>query len=496
MEIMTNIIKLLLLFFFFLTTMYSQNLSQRDAETFIDLLINESKDLEKFFDTEELSLSKRLGIKYLGIKHKFLISNNIDNSIKKRISNNQAGFKYIIQHLENNYSKLVLEIPKEKVKLGYIFHNSKLISKPNYYSRDWAKLNSKYFIFHPSDSTLLNPYSIKNLDAFVDRILAALKFNDVEIKKLEDEKIHYFLCKDESEIKQLTSYASRGQYYLANDYIISTFNNHYHEIIHLLINYKLKTNNLYTLPILQEGVAVAFGGRGGKEPKIILDMGAFLVRSNFLDYKMLLSKSDFYQYDASMSYPVAGLYVIFLIESLGIEEFLKLYIKYSSDAVGISQMQIDLNELPINTDWEKYVTEIQNERLINISEIDENKFASELIENENIIVYENKTEYLIKLKNSIGLKQKNNHYNYNSKLFSELFPSDKYQNEKYIILSNSEEVSIYNLFTNNLLAKYVRGFSTDNKSVQQKSGYHIFSIKKNLFDESLESMQFVRINTL
>ena len=59
-------------------SLYSQNLSQIRADEFISKLIKNSNDLEKFVLSQELKISKRLNIKYEGVKNKFLISYDID----------------------------------------------------------------------------------------------------------------------------------------------------------------------------------------------------------------------------------------------------------------------------------------------------------------------------------------------------------------------------------------------------------------------------------
>jgi len=484
------------IFFFFFVSIftYPQTLSPKEAESFIQALLTNSDELGEYFDSSEVMLSKRLGISYSGVKFKSLISLDIDPLIKAQIIDKQLNYEYEIKSLQNDFSKLVVSIPKKKLSYEFIFAKSKFLSKPGYYSRDWVRIKSKYFEFHTSDSSLLNEYSIHKLDSFVENILELLGCSKEEIKKLEKEKIHYFLCRDDAEITKLTGYSARGLYYIANDFIISVFNCHYHEILHLLINYKLKSLSLFTVPLLQEGFAVAFGGRGGNESDIILGMGFFLVKSNFIDYEMLLSKSSFYQFDASMSYPVAGLYTKYLIDAIGIEKYLELYRKYSSSLDELEKTKISNDDLPQKIKWLNYIDINSNSNPISITTIDKQYFPIIVVENEDFSIYTNSNAYLIKVKNTIGFKSKSIK-NYRSKLFTELYPNQNYNNEKYIISANSEEVSIYNLLTNNLVAKYVKGFSFDNKSVNEENGFFEFSVKREIFDDNLEDLQFVKVGS-
>ena len=478
----------LLLFSIFLP---AQSLSSEQAESFIKALVTNSAELDGFFDSTESALSSRLGITYQEIKFKQLISIDIDRKIKNGIAKNEIKYNCEIIPLEKNYSKLVVGIQGNNREYEYYFNNSKLISRPYYYSRNWNHLTSKYFVFHTNSTSLLNEYSINKLDSFVEAMLENLRCSEDEKQHLRDEKIHYFLCRNDTEINNLTGYTARGLYYIPNDYIISTFNCHYHEICHLLINYKLKSLKLYTQPLFQEGFAVAFGGRGGKEPNVILSMGSFLEQSNFVSYQSLLSRLDFQQLDASMTYPVAGLYTKFLIESIGIKSYLELYRKYSYTALEDPSVTINPGDLPSVSIWNDFLKNQTDLNPIKVSNIDFAGFPNTIKESDNVSIYANEEEFLVKLKNSVGLKPGNITI-HESKLFAELLPNSMYEGEEYLITANTDEVSIYNLFTNNLIAKYVKGFSVYNKIVTQDNGYFTFTVIKEIFDEGLDNFTITK----
>jgi len=486
---MSKILKTLLLIFIFVTEVNSQILTESQGNSFINEFLNQSNKLSEIVSPDELKLSKRLGITYQSTKYKFLISNNIESSIISKLLNKSVGYNFKIDSLNKNYSVLKFLIPSLNIERDYYFYKSYLISKPYYFSRNWAIEKSKYFEFHISAPELFNEYSMRKLDAFVDKMLKVLNINEDEINILKKEKIHYFLCKNEDEIELLIGYKARGLYYLPYDYIISTFNCHYHEIMHLLMNYKLQQVPLYTLPLLQEGFAVAYGGRGGKEPDIILNMGLFIAQNHFLNIQSLLSKSEFEQFDASLTYPISGMYVKFLIQNRGIKWFINLYKKYSGDAEIINRVKIDTTDLPSNKEWENYLKEKKNNNSISISEVDVKDFTKEIKKSENYKIYENSANYLFELKGSIILTPKNYLMNYESKLFQELYTNKKYQGEKYLIIPDTNEISVYNLFSNNLIAKYVRSFTTENKPVFIGDGFYLFSIKKKIFDESIKNLK-------
>ncbi|MGB8320657.1 MAG: hypothetical protein WCE54_21170, partial [Ignavibacteriaceae bacterium] len=367
---------------------------------------------------------------------------------------------------------------------------SYLVSSPFYFGRKWLKEESKFFIFHISNPLLFNHYAEEKLDNFVDKICNVLKLSNDRVEKLKDNKIHYYLCSDTGEIKSFTGYEARGLYYLPYDYIISTFNCHYHEILHLLINYKLKTLSLYTLPLLQEGFAVAFGGRGGKEPDVILEMGAFLATSNFLNYNFLLSKQDFNHYDATMTYPLAGLYNKFLIDKLGIDKYINLYKKYSGTETKIEKLKIIPDDLPPAEEWVHYLKNYSDSNSIKIG-IPVSKTFKEIDKVKNIFtISENQSYYLFLIKDTLLLSPAETMNNYRSKLFHELLPDKIYNGEEYAVIADSNEISVYNFYSNNLIAKYVRSFTWLNKKVPHINNLYQFLIEKNIFDKPLNEMIF------
>jgi hypothetical protein len=196
------------------------------------------------------------------------------------------------------------------------------------------------------------------LERFLQRSAALLQLSKADLKVLAREKLIYVLCKDEDEIERLTGYRTRGMYLLPYDYVVTTYSCHYHELLHQLINFKLRSLPLYTHPFLQEGFAVAFGGRGGVAPQTIFQSGVFLNKSGFADYRELFVASDFLQQDASMTYPLSGLYVRFLFERFGTQRFLELYRAYSGSSDIMKQMVLRASDLPSTQVWEKFIDSV------------------------------------------------------------------------------------------------------------------------------------------
>ncbi len=475
---------IILISFFLSLPILSQVLSQNEAELFFDCLINNNEKIIDFCDQSEIEISNRLGITYESIDKKFLISYDIEEEIKTKIRKNELSYRIITQTLDYDYSKTTFSIPEINYQKDFLFKAKKLISPISFFTRKWKRIVSPHFIFVVSDTTFFNTYCIDNMEKIFRKMADLLNLNIGQLEKIKSQKIYYFLCKDKDEIKQLTGFHTRGIYILAFDYIITTFNNHYHELMHLLINFKLQSLSLYTHPFFQEGFAVAFGGRGGKEPNVILNLGLFLNKSKLLDYTALQSKNDFYQVDASLSYPISGLYNLFLIEQMGIDQYLKIYQKYSGTARQIETIKIQKADLPEVSKWQNFINNSNYSSISFTKPLSKNPI---IYQNESVKISEDLDRYYFALKDTLFIKTEIYRKDYHSKKFDEFFPKRKYNGEKFLILANASEISIYNLYTSNLVDNFVSSFSIPYTPAPNRAGYYQFSILKTIFEENLKA---------
>jgi hypothetical protein len=471
------------LFIFIIPTLVAQSLSNDRTIKFIDALINRSDSLEAFVLPEELAISKRLGITYEGVKNKFLISYEIPVEIQRGIKDGNFHYSINTESIDDQFSILHFECSEKNYKTTYYFQNGYLISPPYFYYKDWQKIESEHFIFYVSEQNYFSEYAINQLENFVKNILVVLNFTHEEKEILKKEKLIYILCKNEDEIEKLTGYKARGMGNLAYDYVITTYNCHYHELLHILMNYKLKNLPLFTHPFLQEGFAVAYGGRGGYEPGIILNLGKFLEQSDFLTVNALFNANEFKNYDASMSYPLSGLYNLFLINEIGIDKYLKLYLKYSSETIITNS--IDSTVLPSEINWKYFVNKYSNneEIIVNFSNDD----YQTLIEDSLFVIKGNNEYYLFETKANVLISTGLDLDNYVSTTFREYNPHNIYDGEKYLIRVNESEVAVYNLYTNNLIANYVSGFTLDMKPVSKENDIFKYCVRKNIFDEQIDN---------
>ncbi len=444
---------------------------------FIDALISNNDSLENFVEKDELLLSQNLGITYKNIKHKFLIGNDIPDSLRSKLQSRQTAINKNIYRLDETFSFLEIEVPDYNFLRKYYFKNNKLISSEKYHSEKWKVLESRYFIFHISDENLTNPYAIEMLDTVLADFISKL---NISRDKLNGKKIHYFLCRDENEIEILTGYKSRGMCNLAYDYIISTYNNHYHELIHLLINLKLKEANLFVHPLLQEGFAVYLGGRGGIAPITLMNAGSFMLKTKFVNIKDFFSRNGFIKEDPSVSYPVAGLYTMFLFSKLKLDDYINLYKENSFDN---PEMNSDWQFVPIMPEesWDAFLTDYYNKYPVeNSLEPDGDFNSANIIYNDKgVEISFRNGSYHILADTDFLIKDTVNVGSYVSNKFKEFYPQSVYDKEHYLVKVSIGEISVYDLFINTLILQYSYGFDPLNRNIKQVNGKYSFCISAN-----------------
>ncbi len=72
---------------------------------------------------------------------------------------------------------------------------------------------------------------------------------------------------------------------------------------------------------------------------------------------------------------------------------------------------------------------------------------------------------------------------YESQKFFELFGARKYKGEKYALIAGPQEIQVYNLYTDNLIANLVCSFRTGLESVPYEDGYYRFEIRKSVLPD-------------
>ena len=202
-----------------------------------------------------------------------------------------------------------------------------------------------------------------------------------------------------------------------------------------------------------------------------------------LEYTSLLTRKDFTQVDASMSYPLSGLYNFFLIKEIGIDAYLKMYRNYSGTAEDVDSMMIRIEDLPLKTRWQQFIDRYSEEKMIGF-DVDESKGLL-IYTDPTTRIYENDERYYFVMKDTLLIPTRDTCIYYRSRKFEEVLGKKEYQGEKYLVLASSSEISIYNLYTNNLIANCVCSFSIPPQSVPEYDGSYRFHVRKNIFENEL-----------
>ncbi|MDP8204466.1 MAG: hypothetical protein P9L95_08040 [Candidatus Tenebribacter mawsonii] len=454
--------KLLLLVILIILTLNISALNPtKYYEEFFTSFLSDPNSIQNYLPEETIYAANVLGITYDINYPKFLIGNIPTENIRKILLNDPDKYQLTINDLGEGYSHLEVSIIHGK--LNYFFKNLQLISEADYSTRNWQTQESEFFRFRFPTGNPPDLIAVKQLDDFAKLTLNTLTCSLSKVEQLKEEKINYLFCPDEDTIDLVTGFRTRGICLLNQDYVVSRFPAHFHEVSHMLINYRIQENQLFTHPFLLEGFAVAMGGRGGKTAEIILNIGLFLQNSGFANYEELLSLEGFIQMDASISYPVAGLYNCFLMNNLDFDSYLNLYRKYGNDNGNFNSIQI--TELPLKSDWEKF--------LINAD------FQT--------IALNNKTNYSSILNtDSLKVGQSKEYFEFHTKSPIKIdFEAGKFQltvSGRFKITCNENEVNILDTATGNLVATYVNGFTLENQPVEKQNGLWHFFVKRSVFE--------------
>lgn len=451
------------------------------AKALLRGLLDHPDSLEAFIDGDDLEISRRLGIEYPEAPCKSLISWDLSWQAREKLQQDGLDGQFTIEELPGQYSRLVLFPADSTTTQSWVFRDSLQVSSILFQVRDWSLVESPHFRFFISDTTMFHPANITALENFLTETAARLDMSAADLDRLATEKIIYCFCSTQDEIRELTGFFARGMYILSHDIIVSTYSAHFHELAHLLINFKLRQPHLYTHPFFLEGFAVAVGGRGGKAPDILHQLGLSSLREGWVSLDELQDTEGFYQVNASMSYPVSGAYTRFLLESLKAADYLNLYDKYGGGAEAVMTMRIDSGDLPAAEIWHQYLEDQPTEGAIRpgapgldaatgpifFRSLDEGNFFGFAVP-ETTLTFDGPP--------SEG---------YRSFMYEDFFKDQPYDGQRYFIRASSVEVAVYDLFTNTMMALYAAGFSADSAEIPVVGGRHIFRVDQGVFSKEM-----------
>ena len=134
-----------------------------------------------------------------------------------------------------------------------------------------------------------------------------------------------------------------------------------------------------------------------------------------------------------------------------------MYLKYSGENY---QADISPADLPARDYWGRYLASYQSRQTINPAPV-ENTACEDIYSDENtrLCSAEGYTVFTTTTDIKLG--------------------------EDYLITSDNNEISVYDLRTDNLIAKYVVSMSRENIPIRIANGFRVFSIDNTLFASDL-----------
>ncbi len=148
--------------------------------------------------------------------------------------------------------------------------------------------------------------------------------------------------------------------------------------------------------------------------------------------------------------------------------------------------EINKNDLPAEEEWNNYIDSYKSENT-DIHFPDEFNYKDIVAEDSTFMLIDNKTNYIFQIKDYLLISFNDKPKNYISSKFTEIFPNEDYNGERYLITATEHEISVYDLFTNNLIAKYAAGFSTEPNPVPINNNLFTFAVSKKVFQNTLRN---------
>ncbi|HDS01555.1 MAG TPA: hypothetical protein ENO22_03835 [candidate division Zixibacteria bacterium] len=473
---------------------------------------------EKCWLPEEVEKSKRLEITYQGVKAKYDCSSPLI-SLQAEISNGRVEVE--IGKLEISDTLAVFDIlllaggDTITVKYYALEKDAEwfLVYPMTALASGWDRLQTEYADIFYSDKSMINDYAVDGLDDYIEFLIEFFELNPDKIDRLRTEKIDYYLCTKE-DFKNITGYDAHGLAYLSADAIITRHLPHPHELTHLIINYTLDSVPLYTLPFLQEGLACMCGGRWGKSPEVINQLGSAILKNDLCNLDDILTLQGFNVTVGmpDISYPVSSLFSGYLVEEMGIQDFKRLYLELSGSSEEVDDYSKEyviskiwaLSGLPfdsIRVGFLEYSAMHEgggifvyedNPDAVSIQELTSDSLEIEISESldcYNFIIggVKDKLDGTILLfDDSIRLPDQ-----YQSWMFAEQLPEHEYDGAVCGIKFDINEAGFYDYRTNILEAKFVSSFFPEAPYYDPVNKTVKFSLRKPLIPKSLESYKII-----
>ncbi len=469
------------------------------------LMRSDSILAESFWISEEIELSKRLGIEYIGIEAKYDCASPVienlnlirEGSARVLTGNPLMRGEWLELPVNAVQGKDTLKTTYYMVRRG---DDWKLTAPLFVHTGKWSTVETKYATLHYNDTSLVNGYALRELDRFIDQLTRQLAIPEADMIHLAQVRIHYYLC-NEAEIELLTGYQAQGMTNLQFDAVVTRQLPHYHELSHFMINYAMRRLPLYTLPCLQEGMACYLGGRWGKSPAIILYAGYYTYELGLTVLEEVLTYDGFHHQVGmpDITYPVSALLMKTTIDNAGIGRFRDLYLELSGtsrEVIALSQLRVQMRIAQFTgQSWAEFLQDYESVAdsykycgIIPGIQVDYTDSLTNINCDEiTVDICESDESYCFKIN---GITSNINctillsdpdidvEDNYRSWMFNEQHSDEEYSGETFGIRFSSSDAGLYNYLTNILSAKYISSFLPSEDYWDSESNILTFSLLK------------------
>lgn len=224
------------------------------------------------------------------------------------------------------------------------------------FTKDWLTKETEYFVLYYKPGENPREIDLKKLDEFYESLTRLLGISS-------EKKIEYYKCQSCDEVGKIFGLRpTAGRAFPEYNFVACVSYSSYHEITHVLA-YEINSAGASPPPILEEGLAVWFGGTTFLTKEYCSQWAKTFMREEpqaaWLD--SLVENFDFFGTNTNRDYVLAGSFVGFLIDTYGIEDFKNLYVstdRFNRKRKGFKDILKEIYGQSINRleeQWKQYV---------------------------------------------------------------------------------------------------------------------------------------------
>jgi len=477
-----------------------------------------------YWMSDHISSTYKFGIFYKDVPFKYDCNSpyiqNLDG-----INNGSVKTEVTIIPKGNMHYRAVLKLTDS---LGEVRHNY-FISRGedmNFYivTRYWDIIQTmktheqKYVRLYYFKEPQINDYALELLDTKIEEIAGMLGIDEKSLNRLAEDKMTYILTENINQIQEFAGFPSAGWHDPSNNFIITSHLPHCKLITEFLVAYKLGELPLHTIPFMKNGLAVYLGGRAGTRLNVFGQLVEFSLKEKFFNLEDLLTSTDFGEKlgGVDFSYTLAGYFVAYLDELIGMEKLISLYLDLSGSQKQIDKLSMkQIKEILEQTSGKSW-TDIENGFMTFFDtgkgtevQASNAKAEGEIVyqsgsPNYSVTIYESDDNYILHayafdgsspVSASLIFNYSPIGYNaeYQSSLFSTQFPDSEYDKQFYGIMFNQEEIGIYNYLTNEITSKYISSLAGDQGA--QNAGSVTYKFAKQQMPSNFSNYKIQLIET-